>query len=212
MSSRDGWTWRPARREIAVSLLWVAVLTPLFVAVYGTTNWVASQRTPLGRFYFDWELQIPFVPQMVWGYLSLFAMFFLPMFALREPALHALCRRLALATVASGIFFLAMPAQLGFARPPSVPGYELVFGSLYLLDRPHNLLPSLHIAWSALLLHALRGASPGWLRRVFEVWFAIVCVSVVLVHQHHVLDVAGGLLVAFAAGLLVRPSEGGGKP
>jgi membrane-associated phospholipid phosphatase len=212
MTVRGGWTWRPARREVLVSLAWVAILTPLFIAVYGTTNWAASQRQQLGRFYFDWELQIPFVPQMVWGYLSLFALFFLPMFALREQALHTLCRRLAVATIVSGIVFLALPAELGFARPASVPGYEVVFGSLYLLDRPHNLLPSLHIAWSALLLHALRAASPGWLRRAFEVWFVVVCASVVLVHQHHVLDVIGGLLVACAAGLVVRPSQGGEKP
>jgi membrane-associated phospholipid phosphatase len=209
MMARDGWTWRPSGREIAVSLLWTAVLTPLFIAVYGTTNWITSQRAQLGRYYFDWELQIPFVPQMIWGYLSLFAMFLLPVFALREPGLHTLCRRLALATVASGLLFLALPAQLGFPRPQSVPGYELLFGSIYLLDRPHNLVPSLHIAWSALILHALRGASPGWLRRLLELWFAIVCVSVVLVHQHHVLDVIGGLLVAFSAGALVRPRQRG---
>jgi membrane-associated phospholipid phosphatase len=149
---------------------------------------------------------------MVWGYLSLFAMFCLPMFALREPALHTLCRRLALATLLSGILFVVMPGELGFARPASVPGYELVFGGIYLLDQPHNLLPSLHIAWSALILHALRGASHGYARRALEAWFLVVCASVVLVHQHHVLDVLGGLLVACAVGLLIRPNQGGKKP
>jgi len=182
-----------------VSLRWAAFLTFLFLAVYLGCNWITSQRTGLYRLWFDWELKIPFVSAMVWVYLSLFVTFFLPMFALREAALNVLCKRLALAVVASGFLFLLLPAQLGFERPAEVPGQAAAFRLIYLFDLPHNLVPSLHVSWSALILGSLRVVSPPWTRRLLEVWFLLLCAAAVLVHQHHLLDVLGGMLVALGA-------------
>jgi membrane-associated phospholipid phosphatase len=195
----NGWTLKPARSDVALSLRWAAFLTLLFLPVYGLCNWITAQRATRYRLWFDWELALPFVPEMVWVYLSLFASFFLPMFALRAPALNALCRRLAFAVLASAAGFLLLPAEPGFARPVGLPGSATAFQLVYLLDLPHNQLPSLHVSWSALLLAALREASGPLLRCALEVWFIALCVSVLLVYQHHVLDVIGGLLVAWAA-------------
>lgn len=190
---------------MVVSLRWAALLTLLFVVVYPGCNWITSQRAGLYRLWFDWELGIPFVPAMVWVYLSFFVTFFLPMFALREAALNVLCKRLALAVVVSGILFLLLPAQLGFERPSDVRDHAAVFHLIYQFDLPHNLVPSLHVSWSALILGSLRAASPRWwARRLLEAWLLLLCVAAVLVHQHHVLDVLGGLLVAYAVVTVVR--------
>src|SRR5436309_269017 len=104
MSLQRGWTLRPERRDVVVSVRWAAFLTFLFLAVYLSCNWITSQRAGLYRLWFDWELGIPFVPAMIWVYLSLFVSFFLPMFALREPALNVLCKRLAFAQDIQGGF------------------------------------------------------------------------------------------------------------
>ena len=37
-------------------------LSLLFVVVYGTASWLASQRTDVGSWHFGWERYIPFVP------------------------------------------------------------------------------------------------------------------------------------------------------
>jgi membrane-associated phospholipid phosphatase len=198
----DGWTLTPARSDVALSLRWAALLTALFLPVYGLCNWITAQRPAHYRLWLDWELGVPFVPQMVWVYLSLFVCFFLPMFALRAPALNALCRRLAFAVVVSAAGFLLVPAQSGFERVAA--DGSAAFAAIHLLDLPHNQAPSLHVSWSALFLGALRRASPPWLRRLLELWFISLCTSVLLVHQHHVIDVLGGLLVAWAAHLAVR--------
>ena len=199
-----GWTLKPARQDVLVYARWAIFLDVLFIGVYGTSNWITSQRSDLLRLYFDWELAIPFTPAMVWVYLSLFALFPLPAFALRAGALRTLGRRLCFATLVSGAFFLLVPARLGFERPAIVPEFELAFAFIHFLDLPHNLVPSLHISWSGLILFSLHGASARWTRRALEVWFALICVAVVLVHQHHVLDVIGGLLVGYAAIAVVR--------
>lgn len=201
---QDGWTLRPARADVVLSLRWAAYLTLLFLPVYGLCNWITAQRTTRYRLWFDWELALPFVPEMVWVYLSLFACFFLPMFALRATALNALCRRLAFAVLVSAAGFLLLPAELGFARPAELAADAAAFQLVYLLDLPHNLLPSLHVSWSALFIAALREASGPLLRRALGLWFIALCVSVLLVYQHHVLDVIGGLLVAWSAHAAVR--------
>ena len=201
---QDAWTLRPARADVVLSLRWAAYLTLLFLPVYGLCNWITAQRATRYRLWFDWELALPFVPEMVWVYLSLFACFFLPMFALRATSLNALCRRLAFAVLVSTAGFLLLPAEPGFARPTELPAGAAAFQLIYLLDLPHNQLPSLHVSWSALFLTALRGASGPLLRRALELWFIALCMSVLLVYQHHVIDVIGGLLVAWAAHVAVR--------
>lgn len=200
MESR--WTLKPARSDVVLSLRWAAFLTLLFLPVYGLCNWISAQRAETFRLWFDWELAIPFIPGMVWVYLSLFACFLLPMFALRAPALNALCRRLMFAVIVSAAVFLVLPGQLGYPAPSNPP--IAAFSLIRALDLPHNVAPSLHVSWSALFIGALRRPSPPWLQRAFELWLVALCASVLLVHQHHVLDVLGGLLVAWAAVAVVR--------
>lgn len=195
----SGWTPSPSAEVVALSLRWASALLVVFVILYGGLNWVTAQRTARLQLWFDWELAIPLVPWMVWPYLSIFASFFLPMFALDTPRIHALCRRLAVATVISAIAFLLFPAELGYARQESVPGSEAAFRLLHALDLPHNLAPSLHVSWSLVLLLTLRSVSPRWSRFGFDLWLLLLVTSVVFTHQHHVLDVAGGMLVASAA-------------
>jgi hypothetical protein len=204
---RSGWTARPPLGVVVYSLRWAGFLTVLFFSVYATTNWVTAQRAERYKLWFDWELAIPLVPWMVWPYLSLVATFFLPMFALRKPAIDVLCRRLSLATVFSGLVFLILPAELGHTREASVPAHGIAFAFIHALDLPHNLVPSLHVSWSLILLLALRRASSGWVRRVFEVWLALLLLAVLLTHQHHVLDVLGGILVALGTHALVLGDE-----
>lgn len=204
IAAARGWTLRPARRDLVVYARWAIFLDVLFIVVYGTCNWLTSQRSDLMRLYFEWELAIPFTPAMVWVYLSLFALFPLPAFALRSAQLHTLGRRLCFATLVSGALFLLLPTRLGFERPATVPDYQIAFAFIHFLDLPHNLVPSLHISWSGLILHSLRAVSLGWMRRLLASWFAMICAAVVLVHQHHLLDVIGGLLVGYAAIVVVR--------
>jgi len=203
-SSQSGWTLQPRREIVLLSLRWAGLLLVVFVVVYGATNWLTAQRTDRLRLWFDWELAIPLLPWMVWPYLSLLVSFFLPMFALGADAIHALCRRLALATVISGFCFLLLPGELGFSRSGAVPGHDPAFRLIHMLDLPHNLAPSLHVSWSLVLLLTLRGASPSWVRRGLELWLALLLLSVLFTHQHHLLDVAGGMLVALATRAAIR--------
>lgn len=181
-------------RAYGIWSLWVGVA---FFAVYPTCNWLSAQRAETYRLYFEWELELPLVPEFIWAYLSMYLLFALPAFFLDRPRLIALGRRLVTATLIAGAIFLLFPAQLGFERVlPEAPLYRALYGAIFSVDLPHNMVPSLHIVFSGLILLALMESptsarlSPLWVG-----WLLLICGSTVLVHQHHILDALSALVI-----------------
>lgn len=188
---------RPLAR-LGLYLRLVLLLDVLFVLVYGGLNWLTARRSDTHALYFDWERRMPFVPGMIVAYFSIVILFVLPLFLLDERAMRRLARRIALAIVLSGGVYLLLPAKLGFERPREVPGYAPIFRALHAVDLPHNLVPSLHIGYSALIVAALVATGlPRWADVALFAWLGLIAVAVVLVHQHHLADVAGGFAVAW---------------
>jgi len=185
-----------ARLAIPVALL--------FAVVYFCTNWITSRRTDNYHLFLDWELAIPFVPAMIYVYASLLVLFLLPPFTLTKSQLPALARATVIILFSAAAIYLLLPADLGFERSDYVPGYDAVFQALFALEMPHNLVPSLHIACSTLFIAAIRNnLSSPWRRVGLIVWGILICASVLLVHQHHVLDVISGLLLGLMSYRLV---------
>ena len=183
----------PFSKRLALYLRWSLALTMLFVATYGVTNWAASQRETRVHLYLDQELRIPFVPWMIWVYLSVNGLLVMPLFAADCAGINRYGRACAAATIIAALFHLALPAELGWARPAGVPGYP-VFDRFFALDRPHNLVPSLHVTYSFLSRLALNAVqASGWMRILAALWMVLLVISVVLVHQHHLSDVVTGL-------------------
>jgi membrane-associated phospholipid phosphatase len=176
----------------------------LFAVVYFGTNWITSQRTGNHRLFFEWELAIPFVPGMIYVYASLLILLLLPALTLTRRQLPALARAMLATLLVASVIYLLLPADLGFERPGYVAGYDAVYQALYSLELPHNLVPSLHIATSTLLIAAvLHNTSSRWIRLGLILWCMLICVSVLLVHQHHILDVISGLLLGIVTYRLV---------
>jgi len=176
----------------------------LFALVYFSLNWFTAHRPGHYRLYFDWELSIPFVPAMIYVYASILVLFLVPPVLLRRHAFAALARAMVVVILVAAAVFLLLPAEPGFQRPAQVPGYDAAYQTLYALDKPYNLMPSLHIACAALCIAALLHAGPRTLIKLgLLMWAGLLSVSVVLVHQHHLLDVVTGWLLGLAAYWLV---------
>ena len=176
-------------------LLWISVA---FFTVYPTCNWLTNQRTDALGLYSSAELKIPFVPEFVWAYLSLYVLFLIPPFFLSHQRMNILGRQLIFATLFCGLVFLLLPTQLGFERAiPEDPFHSALFANLFAIDLPHNMVPSLHVTFSALILFTLLdNAHSTSAKALFGVWLMLICASTIFVHQHHLLDVATGLVVA----------------
>ena len=182
------------------SLLYLKLALPLsflFIIVYFGANWFNSLRDDYFNIYFQWELAIPLVPEMILVYLSMQLLFLLPILHCDSVGLTILAKRMALAIVLAGALFLLLPTQLGFVRNDSVESFQWLFTALYSLDKQHNLFPSLHIILSTLVVIALLNQVNGLLKFIYLVWLGALYLSVLLVHQHHVMDIIGGLVLTF---------------
>ena len=174
---------------------WVGIT---FISVYPTCNWLTANRTTTLSLFIHSELAIPFIPGFIWIYLSLYILFLMPPFFLNTTQLKRLGKQLIYATVFSGIIFLLMPAQLGFERiSPNNPFYASLYSNLFSIDLPHNLVPSLHVIFSAIIIFSLLDIESSiYKKTIWWGWLTLICLSTLLVHQHHLADMITGLLVA----------------
>ncbi|SNS53676.1 PAP2 superfamily protein [Noviherbaspirillum humi] len=187
-------------------LRWVGWISLAFFPAYPFCNWVTAQRENTLSLYLRQELNIPLVPEFIWIYLSMYLMFFAPPFFLGVSSLETLGKRLLAGTLLASASYLVFPSHLGFERiVPADPLYQAVFTGLFAVDKPHNMVPSLHVVFTSIIAFALIGAtSSRTLKAGWMVWLLLIIASTLLVHQHHLLDCATGLLLASLLTRLIK--------
>jgi len=82
-----------------------------------------------------------------------------------------------------------------------------LFNFLHGFDQPYNLVPSLHITLRTILADLYARHTKGALRVASHVWFSLIGFSTVLTYQHHVVDVAGGFVLAAVCFYLFRENS-----
>ncbi len=184
----------PPRRRLAEGLVIFAAVW----ALYAVTGWAtlgaagpAPWVTPLDRAF-------PFVPAAIWVYIPFYAASFIVAgHALTDVrSFRAGLVALVLVSVLAAPVFVLFPVIL--PRPAIDPTASVSLRAvswLYALDPPVNTFPSLHVANSALgamLLREVRARTAP-----LAIFLALgIAVSVVLLKQHWIADIAGGLTLA----------------
>jgi membrane-associated phospholipid phosphatase/rhodanese-related sulfurtransferase len=179
----------------------------VFSICYPLANLLAHQQHTRRSLAFAWDETIAFAAWMVVPYITSGLIFMLVFFAVRTAEqLRVVSRRLLLATVAGCLVFAMVPARFTFERPAvpdAVPA--ALYGWLDLVDQPYNQFPSLHVAYCVIFWCALRPLCGGWTRAALAAWLLLVGASTVFTWQHHLLDVAGGIVLGLAAAATIRP-------
>jgi protein-tyrosine phosphatase len=174
-----------------------AGLSVLFLIVYGSCNWITAHRANVGTFYSEWERKIPFVPFFIVPYMSIDLFFVVAPFLCRtDRELSILAKRIAAAIIVGGICFLLFPLRFAFPRPQADGWIGALFDWFRVMDAPHNLLPSLHAALTLILLDVYLRHTRGFVRGATTMWFVLIVLSPVLTYQHHLIDIAGGFVLA----------------
>jgi membrane-associated phospholipid phosphatase len=192
----------PSRlRALAVS----GGLSLFFLVIYGGCLWITAHRHDVGVFYFTWERAIPFVPFFILPYLSIDLFFVAAPFLFRsERRLRVYGGRVAAAIALAGICFLALPLRFAFPRPRAEGWLGALFDCFRGMDAPNNLFPSLHAALLVFLIEAYAWHLRGLARILVMSWFALVALSPLLTHQHHLIDILGGFALAAGCGFAIR--------
>jgi membrane-associated phospholipid phosphatase len=188
-----GWT------HLGYSALLSFANTLWFVLVYGGMDALTARRAFRLPVHFPAELAIPFVPAMTLFYMSIYVLFWMAPFVLRtRREFRALVITLAFAIFCGGIGFLLFPADLAFA-PPREEDLGIWAGLFHFADKlnlTYNLLPSLHVAFAVICVVIFATRVPLAGKVLLWLWAGMVAASTVLIHQHHLLDVATGWLLA----------------
>ncbi len=196
-----------------------AACSALFLAVYTVTQTLASARSvPPPIIAADWEYAIPVVPWTIVPYVSIDALFVLAPFVVSTAReLRCFALRVVTAIGIAAAWFTCWPLQLGFARAPVDGVFGPWFDALHAFDGPHNLFPSLHIAFAVILRWTYHRHLRGSARGLMHLWLATVSISTLTTHQHHAIDVAGGAVLGIAVvylhptGALARPMQRAGR-
>jgi hypothetical protein len=174
-----------------------ALLCGLFMVVYSGTNWLTSLRPDVGTLYFSWERMIPFIPLMVIPYMSIDLFFVGAPFLCRDrQELSVFSKRIVLTVLLAGACFLLFPLRLAHERPQMTGWMGAAFGWFFQADLPYNLCPSLHIGLRTVLAEIYARHTRGAWNVASHLWFSLIGLSTLLTHQHHIIDIAGGFLLA----------------
>lgn len=184
-------------------------LNLLFVVVYGGANQLASLRGDPYHFFAEWERNVPLVPAMIYVYLSISLLFWLPLFVLDAACLRRLGIAAAICIVIAGLCFVLFPGTTGFAPTSFAQSTDSIesclFDILHRLDKPYNTAPSLHVSLSTLIILATNHSVVSRLLWIgLLLWLCIIILSVVLVHQHHLVDVVTGWILGYGCYLHYR--------
>ncbi|MCP1186583.1 phosphatase PAP2 family protein [Paenibacillus sp. 1781tsa1] len=181
-------------KSVWLSLLWLAAV-PVLNIFYGVLNHAGNHVYSLA---ISLDSMIPFVPIFIIPYVLWYPFITGALIALafKEKrtyfqTLIALCSGL----VISYIFFALF--QTAIERPDIRGNKGILFtivDYIYRNDQPYNCFPSIHVLTSYLILRGTRvfGRAIWAMTSTFSI---LIIVSTVLVKQHVIVDVAGGILV-----------------
>tara|TARA_Y100000589_G_scaffold281238_1_gene278055 strand:- start:269 stop:901 length:633 start_codon:yes stop_codon:yes gene_type:complete len=190
--------FRTNERNRAITI-WGAITLIFSTVVYFGTNEIASKSEHFYKLYFEFERDIPMVPWMVYIYQSFALLIVITYFSIKSPQkIKAYSISFMSSCGIAAVFFILFPTELGFSRTENIEGYEFMYNLLHMIDKPHNLAPSLHITYSALGAYVLSSEIQSkFLKRMIWLWFLLICSSIVLVHQHHLFDIFSGILLSY---------------
>jgi membrane-associated phospholipid phosphatase len=193
--------WRIAVRQAVILAVMMFASLGCYLAV---ENWRGPGTTIVTQT--EWDRAIPFNHYWVWVYL--FPYLIGPILVgLLRPATFAWFIRCGLTTViVSLLIFIALPTKT--VRPDASgigAGFTAdIYRNMTQTDYyGGNAAPSLHVSLTCLLALALFCDFPRW-RLPTILGIGIVWLSTLLTHQHHLIDVATGILLALVVGAVFR--------
>ena len=153
-------------------------------------------RTPIDQ-------ALPVVPIFVVPYVSLQPFIYgsLVIFLLyRARIFQSAVLSMIVTFLVSYVFFAFLQT---YVERPVLTGDDVftrMIRDVYSGDHPFNDFPSLHVSTSAIIaIHW--GRFGGRFARLPAIWAGIIAMSTVLIRQHYLADVAGGLILAYGTSL-----------
>jgi hypothetical protein len=187
----------PEPGALWINLLLSIAFAAYFLIVYWLGDFVAASATERFHVALPFELYIPFVPWAAVVYLTVTPLLWLAPFIFRTPErLLPLFVTLSAEVTIAGAIFCILPVELSFAPREVTSSADVFLRLARAIALTYNCVPSLHVALAVSAAWAYAPAG-GWRWRILVwSWAAAIAVSTLLTHQHHLADLAGGVLLS----------------
>ena len=176
-------------------ILLALLMFGIWAAGYFSISQIIEDRPTFTLPRLDLDQRIPFIPEFVFVYLCIYPLFLLPFFYIRNSAFF---RIFSLAYIT--VMLVCYATYLTYPTAMQRPTFEVdsfatwALNIVYTTDKPLNCLPSMHVAMS--LLAALTLLEVHLVRGLLALSLTIlIAVSTVLIKQHYILDVVGGMFL-----------------
>ncbi len=180
------------------------LLAILFFGGYRSINYFTSMRQNVNEVAYVWEKHIPFIESFMLPYMSIDLFFAASLFMFRRiKPLHRHALRLALAMLISYFGFLLFPLKFSTPVPHLIGFNGWLQDTLFSIDKPFNQAPSLHISLLIVLWVCYAKKLADLAKIALHAWFFAIGASVLLVYQHHFIDVWTGALAGVACLYLI---------
>ncbi|MBI2083258.1 MAG: phosphatase PAP2 family protein [Deltaproteobacteria bacterium] len=186
------------RDRIIKGLLFLAILI-YYVGGYFLIGFATAHRSGIHRIALPYESQIPFVPEMIFAYLLIYAFTASAYVGIDDLAFFKkVVKSFFLCVSFHFIFFLVFPVEYTLRPSLDYGGSWLnkLIVFYYWLDPVYNCFPSLHVSNVFLVSFFFERYRKG-LGKIFFPFAWLVAVSVVFVKQHYILDVVSGIFVGW---------------
>lgn len=196
------------RKDVSLLLSW-----PVYLALF----FLSERLIPAESCTLIWcplDDRIPFCEWFLIPYVSWYVLIAgsLVWFLWKDRAQFRWLQSYILITQVIGIFcFFLLPSRQAL-RPETFPRDDLLtrlVRFLYTVDTPTGVCPSMHVAWSLALISAWtrKKDAPILWRWSVTVWCTLICVSVVFIKQHSVLDILAAVPAGLSAEVFLRSCQ-----
>ncbi len=169
----------------------------VFFLAYGGASYISGLIPWRFELPITFEHSVPFVPIASIVYLSLMVMMMLSPFIMRHTEeIIPLFSILIVETAIAALFFILLPIESAFPERNVQGVVGVIFDFADFLNMQHNFFPSLHVcfALTAALCYAQKTQILG--RSIFFIWALAISISTVLIHEHYIIDVLAGWVLA----------------
>lgn len=173
--------------------------------VYNYTGQIVENANILTPSAIDNAVQ--FSPNAVWFYLSFFL--FIPLGYFCSPIERArlLMFAMQLCALVSGAVYLLYPTTMLYHEYDLTTFSGHALSALIDIDSPQNLLPSLHVSLTLVVLNALWSVKYKFRTLFYCLWATAICVSVLVLKRHLFIDVVTGAVTACCALWVVHAAK-----
>jgi membrane-associated phospholipid phosphatase len=173
----------------------------LWLAQYFLINRSTPHKTDFKNWALAFESAIPFMPQMVFPYLSVYIFVLLPFLLVAETSLYFYSAlAYAIVTLIGSGIHITFPSRVTRVEDFNPHGISLKTLRWYQnLCKPYDNFPSTHVAFSILVVGIAYLSSGLTLALIFAFWALLIALSTLLTKQHYLLDILSGFVLGASA-------------